>query len=480
MNNIDLLYKNPEPDIYRDDKLIENLLISEAAELFCVNKPRRDYFLKILSQPLTIMENINYRREILSDLLADENSLTKYENAFGELVALRAEKSRERVFNLKSRQGIDEWETMRHTRMTLKMGANSLLETITCIKATAGKISNTNPKSEGLCTLLERLNSICQSVQLRDIESICTTFDAISEADDFTLRMNLNETAKIISASISDISRKVKTAKSLFNIKLPRSNNIVKVADPFNTLRTDMLIHAFNEMSDLFLRVQSAIFSEFAGIPEQLQFYHAAFDYVTALNNAQYYSTFPVFTNGETAIKNMRNLTLAVKGKCDVIPNDFTSESKQSTIIRGTNNAGKTVYLRGIAVVQLFAQAGLPVIADHAELPIVNGIYSQFAAAEIDSNFAVNAAGRFEEEVRMFAEYLENIPSNSLLLLNESFQSTAYNEAAECIYPLLKVFMKRDIRFIFVTHIDKITELLSTDNTQIYVVESDHKTRRMQ
>ena len=131
--------------------------------------------------------------------------------------------------------------------------------------------------------------------------------------------------------------------------------------------------------------------------------------------------------------------------------NDVTIEGCDGTLIRGANSTGKTCTIRSIGTAILFAQAGLPVCADSAEISIRDTIFCQFSSAEKDFD-ASDAAGRFEGEVKEVAAILDLVTPWSLILFNETFQTTAYAEGAAGMKDILESLPQAGCRYIFVTH----------------------------
>lgn len=127
-------------------------------------------------------------------------------------------------------------------------------------------------------------------------------------------------------------------------------------------------------------------------------------------------------------------------------------------LITGENNSGKTVYLRSVGMAQLLFQAGLPVPCESARMRILSAVHTCYAAAEKEF-VSGNDAGRFEQEVRVLSQLAERIQPNSLLLLNEVFQTTAYSEGAEGLYHILNYFMRHGVNFIAVTHLKELVPL---------------------
>lgn len=129
------------------------------------------------------------------------------------------------------------------------------------------------------------------------------------------------------------------------------------------------------------------------------------------------------------------------------------------------------MFLRSVATMQIFAQAGLPIPAKHAVLPIYKQIITQFSEAEKEFT-AGNDAGRFEQEVRELSYMVDHLGPRSLVFLNETFQTTSYEEGATGLYHVLNFFSKRGISFICVTHLRQLEHLFLEDEVlRLYTEE---------
>ena len=147
---------------------------------------------------------------------------------------------------------------------------------------------------------------------------------------------------------------------------------------------------------------------------------------------------------------------VSVTGSAD--DNSSKAAGVPGILITGENNSGKTVYLRSVGMAQLLFQAGLPVPCESARMRIFSAVHTCYAAAEKEF-VSGNDAGRFEQEVRVLSQLAEKIQPNSLLLLNEVFQTTAYSEGAEGLYHILNYFTRHGVNFIAVTHLKELVPL---------------------
>jgi DNA mismatch repair ATPase MutS len=156
------------------------------------------------------------------------------------------------------------------------------------------------------------------------------------------------------------------------------------------------------------------------------------------------------------------------------VPNDvyFRSGNGETSgiLVTGKNNSGKTVYLRSVGTAVLLAQCGLPVPCESAVISIRYRIFTSFAAAEGEL-LPLSSAGRFEEEVAAISQIIDAVEPSSLLLMNETFQTTAYDEGAEGMYHILNYIAAIGCGFIFVTHLLKLKELYA-DNRSVEILKT--------
>lgn len=208
-----------------------------------------------------------------------------------------------------------------------------------------------------------------------------------------------------------------------------------------------LLLKAINEISDVFNNLTETLFKRFLGLSKELTFYQTAIKYIDMLKSKRISLCYPKISEDiqDTNISQLYDLFLLASrdNSKNVVPNDFVlTNNDKGVLLFGSNGSGKTVFLRSIATAQIFAQAGLPIPAEEATLPIYHQIVSLFSGAEkgldIDDN-----AGRFEQEVRELAYIVNTTNTKSLVLLNEILQTTAYEEGAAALYNILDFFLKK-------------------------------------
>ncbi|MBR4211741.1 MAG: DNA mismatch repair protein MutS [Oscillibacter sp.] len=143
------------------------------------------------------------------------------------------------------------------------------------------------------------------------------------------------------------------------------------------------------------------------------------------------------------------------------VPNDtFMGETEQRVdIITGPNMAGKSTYMRQVALIVLMAQIGSFIPASSARIGIVDRIFTRVGASDDLS------AGQstFMVEMTEVAEILHCATSRSLLILDEIGRGTSTYDGMSIARAVLE-HCARKIRAktLFATHYHELTELERT------------------
>ena len=230
----------------------------------------------------------------------------------------------------------------------------------------------------------------------------------------------------------------------------------------------DLSARAVQECDRLFTSFLRTLVDRFAGLEEELYFYRCALYYIDRFEDRGVTYVWPeILPEEENALscRNLRDLLLLTESMYvqSVIPNDVAfgkgagENGLSGMLVTGKNNSGKTVYLRSIGTAVLLAQCGLPVPAEEARISVRRRIFTTFAKAEGEL-VPQSSAGRFEEEVAEIAGIIRAMEPDSLLLLNETFQTTAYDEGADGMVPILTYLAGLGCGFIFVTHLTRLVD----------------------
>lgn len=121
-------------------------------------------------------------------------------------------------------------------------------------------------------------------------------------------------------------------------------------------------------------------------------------------------------------------------------------------ILTGANNGGKTTFLRGAGLCFLMAQTGFYAPAAACVISPCDFIFTHFPKEE---ETGINAS-RFTTEIKDLKVISDLVSENSLLLMNESIQSTTPKECAEIAGEITRIFCIIGVRGIYATHITEL------------------------
>ncbi len=199
----------------------------------------------------------------------------------------------------------------------------------------------------------------------------------------------------------------------------------------------------------------------------ELTFYLAAINLENYLKYLNLEVSIPTFTD-HYDYDGLYDVAIAIKKHGDVISNSHKSNSKM-WVITGANQGGKTTYLRSLGQAYLFSQAGLFVPAKRMELPLIESLFTHFDKEE-DTNLE---SGKFDDELRRFDLMISKIKPNSLIILNESFQSTDEHEGSKIGFEIIKALRDSNVRVILVTHMYDLATLIKKEYNDSYFLRAE-------
>ncbi len=137
----------------------------------------------------------------------------------------------------------------------------------------------------------------------------------------------------------------------------------------------------------------------------------------------------------------------------NIVKNDLDfDEEHRVYILTGANRGGKTTITQTIGQLFVLAQGGIYIPGDGFEFTPVDCIYTHFPADE-DKTLDL---GRLGEECKRFKEIFESAESRSLMLLNETFSTTSFEEGYYIAKDSVRAILHKGIRTIYNTHMHKL------------------------
>lgn len=218
---------------------------------------------------------------------------------------------------------------------------------------------------------------------------------------------------------------------------------------------------AKNLEHDLFIKVREQV-STFTPRLQRTSEAIALIDVVSALANlaAENRYIMPEITDGlELNIIDGRHPVLNSKLTGErFVPNDIHLDGTQTKImiITGPNMAGKSTYIRQVALLILLAQTGSFIPAKEATIGTVDRIFTRVGASDELSR----GQSTFMVEMNETANILNNATERSLIILDEIGRGTSTFDGISIAWAVTEyIYQHISARTLFATHYHELTEL---------------------
>ena len=238
---------------------------------------------------------------------------------------------------------------------------------------------------------------------------------------------------------------------------------------------------------DLIIKIETRIFSElkeFAasnqeGLRKTINEI-TILDAISSLAQAAFENDYarPVVQRGRTIeIKAGRHPVVEkVLRPGEFVPNDCRFDSLADTIhiITGPNMAGKSTYMRQIALIAIMAQVGSFVPAKSAVIGIADRIFTRIGASD---NLSTGQS-TFMVEMSETADILKNATASSLVILDEIGRGTSTYDGMSLAWAVSEYLDRLGARTFFATHYHELADLARRNkgikNYHMAVEESGH------
>ncbi|MBQ9997156.1 MAG: hypothetical protein IJP32_12335 [Clostridia bacterium] len=510
---LSILWENDRGVVTRDvrdagKKVIIDLQIDRAFRTICPDTVIREAFLNVLLTPCSEISEIRKRIAVLNECMRVPQMLDKLIELVRRIIMVKNtwDSERSRMYSTRRVNPQDKSSVLWAAREGLVLNAHfiraanvhvhTICETLNmfgCIDGWLGEVREAayalsqSSQAKEIGALAERIEKGLPSAHTYDVEF---RFDAEMRSDPYFLRdfryINSYERPQkkqkttLFSSLFERAEREKKSAQPEKTAELPEiPKPTTRVEGVDSDWAFETAAKAVQETDRYLTGFLRAVIEKFSALENELYFYKAALQYVQRFDERNVKYTFPEFRDASENlidIKNLSDVLLLTESMSvlSVIPNDvyFRSGNGETSgiLVTGKNNSGKTVYLRSVGTAVLLAQCGLPIPCASAVISVRRRIFTTFAAAEGEL-IPLSSAGRFEEEVAAISQIIDAVEPSSLLLMNETFQTTAYDEGADGMFHILNYIAAIGCGFIFVTHLLKLKELYG-DNSSVEILKT--------
>ena len=210
------------------------------------------------------------------------------------------------------------------------------------------------------------------------------------------------------------------------------------------------------------------------------QFYIAWLEYLAPLKRAGLRFCYPEISERSERIlaRDAFDIALAHKlaaEKKSVVVNDFEIQDPERVlVVSGANQGGKSTFARMVGQIFYLADLGCPVPAHEARLARIDRVFTHFEREERVETLT----GKLEESLIRMREILDQATVRSLLIMNESFDSTTASDALFLSKETLARVIDRGMLCICVTFLDELASLSSTTTSYVATVDPEDPARR--
>jgi DNA mismatch repair ATPase MutS len=403
--------------------------------------------------PLTTVEAIEYRQAVFRDL--DQPDVLDAVRSF-------AEEMRE------VRRRLRTSSKLRHVHQAQAWFLDAVAVYLQSVSTLADLLHRARLRSPAMLDLLGHLDDYRASQPLTELVDETTSLRQALQGLSYTLLIHGDRVTVDRYADEADYSVEVEATFRRFQQSAPKDYRMELATTPFmNHVEEAILDRVARLFPEVFgpLGEFCAVHRDFmdptmAAFDREVQFYVAYLEYIEPLRRAGLDFCYPVVSYAkQVAASRTFDLALAsdlVGSGAPVVRNDFALRGAERIfVVTGPNQGGKTTFARTLGQLHHLGSLGCPVPGTEANLLLPDRVFTHFERQERVEDLR----GKLESDLVRVRTILDQATPQSLVLMNEVFSSTTFEDARWLSERVLGRMIELDLVGVWVTFIDELTTL---------------------
>jgi DNA mismatch repair protein MutS len=217
-----------------------------------------------------------------------------------------------------------------------------------------------------------------------------------------------------------------------------------------------------------------------ARFEREIQFYLGYLDHIAPLKAAGLSFCYPTVVRASKAVHGDGGFDLALATKLVAdgrvpVTNDFKLYGPERIIVvSGPNQGGKTTFARAFGQLHYLASLGCPVPGVSAQTYLYDALLTHFERGENTADLR----GKLQDDLMRVHDILAQATTNSVIILNEIFTSTTLQDAIALSKKVFITLSGFDLLCVWVTFVDELSALSERTVSMVSTVTAEDPTRR--